>query len=86
MTIRILRGGKPQTSAPAPVVSDVNDARALWKKWRTGAVNAALSGLTGLGAAQFVGVGWKQSLMIAAGCAYGSFCKWFAQHPLPGAE
>lgn len=56
-----------------------------WKAWLTGAANAVISGLTGGGVAVGVGVGWQKSLIIAGGCAFGSFGKWFAQHPLPGA-
>lgn len=57
-----------------------------WKHWLSGAGNAILSGVTSGGMAQFVGVGWRKSLMIAGASAFVSFSKWFAQNPLPGAN
>lgn len=57
-----------------------------WKRWITGAVNAAVSGVISGGTAQFIGVDLKHSLMIAGASAFGSFSKWMAQHPLPGAD
>ena len=55
-----------------------------WKVWLVGAANATISGVTAGGASIFVGVEWHKALIIAGAAAYGSFCKWFAQHPLPG--
>ena len=57
-----------------------------WKRWLAGCGNALLSGVTSGGMSQFVGVDFKHSAMIAGASAFVSFCKWFAQHPLPGAE
>lgn len=57
-----------------------------WKAWLAGAANVSLSAVTSGGVAQFVGVGWKKSLIIAAASAFMSFGKWFQQHPLPGAD
>jgi hypothetical protein len=82
--IRNLRGTQPQTSAPAPQPS--KGANVAWKRWFAGSANAALSGIASGGMAQFVGIDLKHSLMIAGASAFVSFCKWFAQHPLPGAE
>ena len=57
-----------------------------WKRWAAGLANAAISGATSAGAAQFVGVPLKQSAAIAGASALMSIMKWLAQHPLPGAE
>jgi len=56
-----------------------------WKAWLTGAANAALSGVTGGGISAGLGIGWHKALIVAGGCAFVSFSKWFSQHPLPGA-
>lgn len=60
--------------------------KSAWKIWGTGALNAAISGATSGGAAQFVGIPMKQSLYVAGASAVVSLMKWLAQHPLPGAE
>ncbi len=57
-----------------------------WKQWGIGALNAVLSGITGGGASMYAGLGWKQAAGVAGACAWMSFSKWIAQHPLPGAD
>jgi hypothetical protein len=93
MPIRIMKGAQVQTpaapsssassSTPEPPKKGIS---VTWKRWFASAGNAALSGVTSGGMAQFVGVDWKHSLMIAGASAFVSFCKWYGQHPLPGAE
>jgi hypothetical protein len=88
--IRIVKGArkqeqKPQVQTPAPQPAP-KGMSVTWKRWFVGSANAALSGIASGGTAQFVGVDLKHSLMIAGASAFVSFCKWYAQHPLPGAD
>jgi hypothetical protein len=80
--IRVVRGQNTEAQ-PVPPKKGMN---VTWKRWLTGAANAAISGVTSGGVAQGLGVGVRNSLIIAGASAFASFCKWFAQHPLPGAD
>ena len=87
MTIRIIKGEKTKMAAtPAPAPTPEPTTGMTWKRWLTGMANAVLSGVASGGTAQFIGIDLKHSLMIAGSSAFVSFCKWMAQHPLPGAE
>jgi hypothetical protein len=81
--IRVVRGQSTEAQAASP---KKGMSMSPWKRWFIGAANALISGVTSGGMAQFVGVGAKKSLIIAGGSAFVSFCKYFAQHPLPGAD
>lgn len=56
------------------------------KKWLISGLNALLSGAFAAIGAGVAGVTVKQGAIVVAVAAVGSFAKWFAQHPLPGAE
>ena len=56
------------------------------KRWILSAVNAVLSGAIATVGTALAGVSLKQGAIIVGTAAVGSFAKWYAQHPLPGAE
>ena len=85
--IRLIKGGDSET--PAAVPQEAKPPKGMnvtLKRWLVGLANACLSGLASGGAAPFVGIGWKKCLAIGGFSFFVSFCKWMAQHPLPGAE
>ena len=58
---------------------------ATWKAWLVNAVNALLAGgFTAVGSLA-AGLTVKQGAIVVGTAMVGSFAKWYAQHPLPGA-
>lgn len=57
-----------------------------WKRYGVSALNALLSGAFATVGSLAAGITFKQGLIVVGVSAVGSFAKWFAQHPLPGAE
>ena len=57
-----------------------------WKLYGISALNALLSGAFATTGAVLAGVTLRQGAIIVATAAIGSFAKWYAQHPLPGAQ
>lgn len=57
-----------------------------WKTYGISALNALLSGGFAALGSLAAGIHFKQALIIVAVSAVGSFAKWYAQHPLPGAQ
>lgn len=57
-----------------------------WKLYGISALNALLSGAFASVGSIAAGVTFKQGAIIVAVAAVGSFAKWYAQHPLPGAQ
>lgn len=57
-----------------------------WKRYGVSALNALLSGAFAAAGSIAAGITLKQSAIVIGVAAFGSFAKWYAQHPLPGAE
>lgn len=57
-----------------------------WKAWLINALNALLSGAFAAGGSLVAGITFKQGLIVVGTAMIGSFAKWYAQHPLPGAD
>lgn len=58
----------------------------MWKKYGISALNALLSGAFASLGSVAAGISLKQGAIVVGVAAVGSFAKWYAQHPLPGAD
>ena len=57
-----------------------------WKLYGISALNALLSGAFATVGSLAAGITFKQGMIVVGVAAVGSFAKWYAQHPLPGAQ
>ena len=57
-----------------------------WKRYGISALNALLSGAFATVGSLAASLTFRQGAIVVGVAALGSFAKWYAQHPLPGAE